>query len=128
LRAGDPDGFKDDVHNFSGRFHWDLNVKQRHGLHFGDSYLKYFLHPFCDTDKKKDWHLNPGDPGQTTLEQLEMTDAHYVMAMQGLSKIKNGEPISAIDADDWMLERAIQHNLCMTVLMDLHFAEVSYLI
>jgi hypothetical protein len=51
-------------------------MKQRHGLRFGESHLKYFLHPFRDTDKKKDWYLTPGDPGQTSLEQPEMTDAH----------------------------------------------------
>jgi hypothetical protein len=90
--------------------------------------LKYFLHPFRDTDKKKDWYLNPGDPGQTALEQPEMTDAHYVMAMRGLSKLKQGQPISAVDVDDYMLERAQDHDLCMTVLMDLRFAEVGFML
>lgn len=127
LKAGNPDGFKN-IHNFCGGFHWDLNMKQRHGFRFGDSHLKYFLHPFRDTDKKKDWYLNPGDPNQTSLEQPEMTDAHYVTAMRGLSKLKKGDPISAVDVDDWMLERALDHDLCMTVLMDLRFAEVNYMI
>jgi hypothetical protein len=127
LRAANPDGYKN-IHNFIGGFHWDLNMKQRHGLRFGDSHLKYFLHPFRDTDKKKDWYLSPGDPGQTSLEQPEMTDAHYVMAMRGLSKVKHGQPMSAVDVDDWMLERAQEHDLCMTVLMDLRFAEIGYMI
>jgi hypothetical protein len=127
LRAGDPDAFKD-IHNFSGGFCWDLNMKELHGLWFGDPHLRYFLHPFRDTGKKKDWYLFPGDPGQTALEQPEMTDAHYLMAMHSLSKIKKGKPISAVDVDDWMIERAIDHDLCMTVLMDLRFAKVGYLI
>jgi hypothetical protein len=116
------------IHNFCGGFHWDLNVKQRHGFRFGNSHLKYFLHPFRDTDKKKDWYLNPGDPNQTALKQPEMTVAHDVTAMRGLSKVKNREPISAVDVDDWMLQCALDHNLCMTVLMDLRFAEVNYMI
>jgi hypothetical protein len=127
LAAANPNDVEH-IHNYVGGFHWDLNVKQRHGLRFGDSHLKYFLHPFRDTDKKKDWYLNPGDPCQTALEQPEMTDSHYVMAMRGLSKVKGGEPISAVEVDEYMLERALEHDLCMTVLMDLRFAEIGFML
>jgi hypothetical protein len=80
LRAANLDGYKD-IHNFVGRFHWDLSMIQRHNPRFGDLHLKYFLHPFQDI-KKNDWYLQPGSPGQTLLEQPEMTDAQYVMASQ----------------------------------------------
>jgi hypothetical protein len=55
LKAVNLDGFKN-IHNFCRGFHWDLKLKQCHGLRFGNSHLKYFLHPFQDTYKKQDWY------------------------------------------------------------------------
>ena len=57
-----------------------------------------------------------------------MTDPHFVDAARKLSKIKNRAPISAIDVDDHMLERAKDRNLCMVVLMNLRMTEVGNLI
>jgi hypothetical protein len=52
LRAANPEGYKN-IHNFIGGFHWDLNLKQRHGIRFGDLHLKYFLHPFSRHRQEK---------------------------------------------------------------------------
>jgi hypothetical protein len=127
LEAADPEAFAN-VNNQSGGFHNHLNLQQRIGCRFAESHLRDYLHPFRDTDKKKDWFLSPGDPGQTLLEQPEMSAAHYVIAMRNLSRIRLGESMSAVDVHDFMLERALEFDHCMVVLMWLHFVEVSNVI
>lgn len=123
----DPDAYKD-IQNWAGGFHNLLNHQQKMGTRFGDPFLRDYLHPFRDTDKKKDWFLIPGDPNQTLLEQPEMTSAHYVMAMRNLSKIKKGAPISPVDVHNHMLSRALEHDHCMIVLLWLHHVAVTNII
>jgi hypothetical protein len=64
MAAADPVAYKD-IKNHSGGFHLFLNSHQSIGARFADTHLRDFLHPFRDTDPKKDWFLFPGDPGQT---------------------------------------------------------------
>jgi hypothetical protein len=127
LEAADSEALQN-VNNQSGGFHNHLNLQQAIGCRFAESHLRDCLHPFRDTDKKKDWSLNPRDPGQTLLEQPKMSAAHCVIAMRNLSRIRLGGSMSAADVHDFMLERALESDHCMVVLMWLHFVEVSNII
>jgi hypothetical protein len=127
LEAADPEAHRN-INNQSGGFHNLLNCKQRVGCRFGDSHLRDCLHPFRDADPKKDWFLHPGDPGQTLLEEPEMSAAHHVIAMRNLSRIRQGESMNAADVHNFMLERAQESDHCMVVLMWLHHVEASNVI
>lgn len=57
-----------------------------------------------------------------------MIDSHFVDATRKLSKMKGGAPISVVDVDDHMPERAKEHNLCMVLLMNLCTTEIRNLL
>jgi hypothetical protein len=57
-----------------------------------------------------------------------MTDAHYVDAIRGFSRIKGGEAILAADVDKNMLECAKKHDLAMLILQELRISEITNLI
>lgn len=113
------------VSSHAGGFHMLLNCLQKCGARFGETHLREFLDPFRSSDKKKDWFLNPGDPGQTLQEQPEMVAAHYIVAARKVAELKAGEKISATDVHDHMLARAKDDDHCMVVLMWLHMTAVA---
>jgi hypothetical protein len=129
MAAADPMAFEH-LKNHTGGFHQHLNTHQSIGTRFTDTHLRKFIHPFRNTDPKKDWFLFPGDPGgQTQRELPEMTAAHYSMtAARHVSKKENGKAISSINVHDHMLERATEHDICMVVLMWLYFVAVADMI
>lgn len=110
-----------------GGFHKHLAVLNGLGKKFADSHLWYFLHGHRNTDPKKEFFLFPSDPGQTLHELPEMTAPHYVAAIRNVASLK-GNAITAVDVHDFMLQRALEHDHCMVVLMWLHFVEISNLI
>ena len=118
----------DDTHLHAGPFHKHLKTLNSIGTMFCHTHLWHCLHGHRDTDPKKEFFLFPSDPGQTLHELPEMTAPHYVAAMRNLSAMKQGEPISAVNVHDFMLERALEHDHCMIILMWLHFVEVSNII
>jgi hypothetical protein len=123
----DPETYKD-IRSHAGGFHMLLNSLQNIGQRFGDTHLRAFLQPFRDSDKKKDWYLNPGDPNQTLLEQPEMTAPHYILAARQTLKMNQGAEISPVDVANHTLKRAEESDLCMVVLAWLTFVNVSDLI
>jgi hypothetical protein len=122
-----PEEYKD-IQNFAGGFHNLLNLLQKNGHRFAKTHLWDYLEPFRNSDKKKYWFLFPGDPGQTLHELPEMIGAHYVSAIRELSLIRRGEAISPVEVHDHMLERALEHDHCMIVLMWLHVVAISDII
>jgi hypothetical protein len=127
MAAADPMAYEH-LKNHTGGFHQCLNTHQSIGTRFADTHLRDFIHPFRNTDPKKEWFLFPGDPGQTQQELPEMTAAHYVTAARHISKKLNGEAVSAVDVHNHMLERSGEHDICMVTLMWLHFVAIADMI
>ena len=127
MAAADPMAYQH-LKNHTGGFHQCLNTHQSIGTRFADTHLREFIHPFRNTDPKKEWFLFPGDPGQTQQELPEMTAAHYVTAARQVAMKKNGEAVSSVDVHAHMLERAAEHDICMVILMWLHFVAVADMI
>lgn len=126
LRDQNPSDYKNtEIH--SGPFHKHLKTLNALGKMFSYTHLWSLLHGHRDTDKKKMFYLFPGDPGQTLYEQPEMTAPHYVAAARTISRLKDRD-ISPIDVHDWMLRRAKQHDVCHSILMWLHFVEITNMI
>jgi hypothetical protein len=120
----DPENYKH-IQNQAGGLHQVLNGLQKTGQKFGDRHLREFLDPHRDSDKKKDWYLNPGDPNQMLLEQPEMVSAHYVSAARHTARLHEGNNISPVDVDDHMLKRAQEHDNCMIGLAWLNFVNIN---
>ena len=126
LKDVNPEQYKD-THIHSGPFHKHLKSLNALGKMFSYTHLWHCLHKHRDTDDKKSFYLFPGDPGQTLIEQPEMTAPHYVAAARAYSK-NSGKSISSVGVHDWMLERAGQFDICHAILMWLHFVEITNMI
>jgi hypothetical protein len=121
MRDKSPEDF-DDCYLYNGPFHNLMAALGAIGKKFVDTHLSIFLSQHRDSEKKQEFYLYPSDPGQTLYETPEMTTPHYVLAARTVTRIKNGEAISAVDVHDFMLQRAFQYDHCMIVLvMWLHF-------
>lgn len=113
----------DDIRFFPGGFHCNLETHRMRGKLFYDLW-GYYVRKFRPTAGQSNWIMLPGDPRDVESELLEYVCAHYRCAADELAKQK-GREVSPTEVDDHMWHRASQHPLCMGVLLELRFAEVT---
>ncbi len=72
--------------------------------------------------------MEPSDPNDIQAELPEYILAHYRCALDCLSEIRQCNQLSPVQVNDYMLERAKCYPFVMVVLLELRFAEVSFIL
>ena len=89
--------------------------------------LKDVWSSFRDTWEKVQWILFPSDPRQREVEYSWCLLAHYAVAAANLRRHK-GCDVSAVEVNDFMLQRAKEYPLCAMVLLEIRVGTILKLL
>jgi hypothetical protein len=89
--------------------------------------LKDVWSSFRDTWEKVQWILFPSDPRQREVEYSWCLLAHYYIAAANLRRLKGGD-VSAVEVNDFMLQRAKEYPLCAMVLLEIRVGTILKLL
>ena len=114
-----------------GGFHTKLSGCKSNGIFF-ETHLEQIFTPWRNTEGMINWVKNPGDPNQLEDELTLVIAAFNVSAIRGLvahrKQIGGSLEISAVDVEEFIIERAREYPIIMVVLMQLRLAEVLLLL
>ena len=113
---------------FAMGFHFLLHAHRGTDLLFGETHLNHAVGQWRKSFKQIQWYLFPGDPNQTDREKPEYIFAHYVAATRKCAEAKGTNELSAVEVWDHMMSRAKEHPLLFIILMELNFADISFMI
>ena len=131
------------VKAFTGGFHMILEAHRKRGSLFGMSHLEDIFSCWRTSIGQLKWVMNPGDPNQIDSELVMYVLAIYVAAIRALIKTKemeykeesrrdNYQPeevkVCAYDVVDLMLARAKEYPIVMTMLIEIRYAEVIFML
>ena len=118
-----PDQFNK-IRFFGGPFHFTLEAWRGIGRLFGDVFLGALLSGYRDTERKRKWFLNPGDPRQTQNETPQILHGLYMAAALSFRR-QNGQSGTTAAVWQYMLQRAREEPLVCVVVMYIMFAEAA---
>eukprot|EP00978_Attheya_sp_CCMP212_P024657 scaffold77827_cov42-Attheya_sp.AAC.1 len=116
------------VRCFAMGFHFLLHAHRGTGLLFGETHLNHAVGQWRNTFKQIQWYLFPGDPNQTDRKKPEYIFAHYVAAARKCAELKGTNELSSVEVWDHMMSRAKEHPLLFVILMELNYADISFMI
>jgi hypothetical protein len=129
--------YKGKVSAFSGGFHQLLEAHRKRGDAFGKSHLEDVFSCWRPSEGQLRWVMNPGDPNQISAELSMYVLAMYSAAIRSClqTKARNNADnscdeikICARDVVDHMVDRAKQYPIVMMVLMELRFAQLTFML
>ena len=111
-----------------------LEAHRQRGSAFAATHLEDVISSWRTTTGQLKWVLNPGDPNQIDEELVMYVLAVYVAAMHSLIETKRGlngndaALLTASDGVDYMIDRAEEHPLIMVILLELRYAELTFML
>ena len=108
-----------------GGLHTVMKGLNASGEYF-EEYLKDIFRAFRDTAAKVDWILKPSDPRQRENDYSWYLLASYAVAAKNLSE-QEDRPVSSVEVNDFMLQRAKDYPLCAFALLELRIGTVMKL-
>ena len=114
--------FSDSFFVSFGGFHTVLKSLNASGEYF-EELLKGVWSSFRDTIEKVKWILFPSDPRQRESDYSWCLLAHYWVAASELRK-HLGKDVSAVEVNDFMIQRAIEYPICALALLEIRVGTV----
>jgi len=108
-----------------GGFHSVMKFLNASGEYF-EELLTHFFSVFRDSIDRVKWILHPSDPRQREEEYPWYALAMYHSAHKALVAHLN-RPVSAVEVNTYMLERAQEYPICALVLLELRIGEIGKL-
>ena len=122
------------VEGHNGGFHLGLEAHRKRGDAFAASHLEDFFSCWRESEGQLRWVMNPGDPNQISAELAMYVLGIYAAAIHSHLSIKaaseEDESINACASDivDLMIERAREWPIVMVILVELRFAELTFML
>lgn len=113
---GKDSAYPDHLFISPGGFHMVLKLLNVNGEIFEDI-LREIVGAWRNSTDKVNFYLWPNDPNQRKLEEKWFQLASNHVAIQHLKKTKGGK-VTAVEVNDFMLERARQYPLCALFLLE----------
>lgn len=111
---------------FSGGFHYFMELCNMRSRLVRDVF-KFWASRWRSKPQQLEWILDLSDPTDFCHEMPQYLLAHYRSAFDSLKAMRpDGAELSPVDIHDHMVERAIQHPVCMAVLLDLRLLEIVF--
>ena len=130
-----PEKYSRKVVGYSGGFHMLLEAHRKRGDAFGQTHLEDIFSCWRPTEGQLRWVLNPGDPNQINAELIMYVLGMYAAAIRSAligkanSAANDAEiQLSAKEVVDHMLARAKEWPIVMMVLIELRFAELTFML
>lgn len=115
-RYGNDSAYPEHLFVSPGGFHMVLKLLNVNGEIFEDI-LREIVGAWRNSTDKVNFFIWPNDPNQRKLEEKWFQLASNHVAVQHLKKTK-GDKVTAVEVDDFMLERARQYPLCALFLLE----------
>ena len=105
-----------------GGFHTVMKSLNASGEYF-EELLKDMFSAWRDSWDKVRWILTPSDPRQRENEYSWYLLASYAVAAKNLADHK-GRPVSSVEVNDFMLQRAKEYPICALALLELRIGSI----